>query len=366
MNSKEQEANGYYATAASSSSSSPPTLPAYRPAPPPSYGNSGPPFPPPPAGAPPPSIVNSQEARLQAFRNIVERHGISNFMAVKMRRLEAYDIVIIADDSLSMQLKSTVSLTESDPFARTPTRWQELKETVSIVAEIGAVLDEDGVDVYFLNRPPVRGIRGPSNELNAAFVEPPLGCTPIARVLRQVLSEKGLGVGDHSKKLLVLIATDGEPTTDNGKPDREGLYNVLKNERGSNPHDGSVVVVFLACTDDLNQVGYLNELDKKIACVDVVDDYYSERREILAIQGDQFPFSKGDWVCKMLLGGIDPEIDALDERRIKNSAPAAARMYTTGPSYSSNSLSAPGPQLGRRLSHHSIRSSSEKNDCIIQ
>ncbi|KAI9324107.1 hypothetical protein BDR26DRAFT_904021 [Obelidium mucronatum] len=55
--------------------------------------------------------------------------------------------------------------TENNPFALTPTRWDELKETVSIVAEIGAVLDEDGVDVYFLNRNPIKGVKGSSNEI---------------------------------------------------------------------------------------------------------------------------------------------------------------------------------------------------------
>ncbi|KAI9335958.1 hypothetical protein BDR26DRAFT_865435 [Obelidium mucronatum] len=350
MNSKAHEAA---ADASSSSKSLPP---------PPSYGNyTEPPFAPPPAAQDTPPIVNNQEARLQAFRGIVGRHEISNFMAVKMRRLEAYDIVIIADDSGSMQSRSTLGLNANDPFARTITRWDELKETVSVAAEIGAVLDEDGVDVYFLNRPPVRGITGPSNELNAAFANPPMGYTPIARVLRQVLREKGIGIGDACKKKLILIATDGQPTTDQGVIDKQGLYNVLVHERGPNPRDGNVIVVFLACTDDENEVGYLNEWDKVIPCVDVVDDYYSERREILAVQGTGFPFSKGDWVCKMLLGAIDPEIDALDERRVGSTMNPAASS-----TYSSNSLAVPSPQLGRRLSTKSNHSSSGKKDCIIQ
>ncbi|KAJ3031383.1 UNVERIFIED_CONTAM: hypothetical protein HDU68_004462 [Siphonaria sp. JEL0065] len=289
------------------------------PPPPPSYGNyAEPPFAPPPAETPP--VVSNQEARLQAFKGIVGRHEISNFMAVKMRRLEAYDLVIIADDSGSMQSRSTLGLNANDPYARTMTRWDELKETVSIVSEIGAVLDEDGVDIYFLNRPPLRNIKGPSAEMNAAFANPPQGYTPIARVLRQVLREKGLGQGDNSKKLLILVATDGQPTTDQGQLDKVGLQQVLMYERGVNPRDGNVIVVFLACTDDENEVGYLNEWDKVIPCVDVVDDYYSERKEILAVQGNQFPFSRGDWVCKMLL----------DERRVGStnylSPPSSAKL----------------------------------------
>ena len=39
---------------------------------------------------------------------------------------------------------------------------------------------------------------------------------------------------------------------------------------------------------------YLNDWDKKIPNLDVVDDYYSERKEIQACRGNNFPFSFGD------------------------------------------------------------------------
>ncbi|KAI9335956.1 hypothetical protein BDR26DRAFT_865429 [Obelidium mucronatum] len=314
--------------------------------PPPSYSNN------------PLNNNNNQEARLQAFKSIVARHEISNFMAVKMRRLESYDIVVIADDSGSMSCRTTVGKT-------TTTRWSELKDTLTIVTEIGSVLDEDGVDIYFMNRPAVRNVKGPSLEMDRAFANPPNGGTPTGQILSQVLREKAAKMGDQSKKLLILVATDGEPNN------KQEVYNALMNERGPNPRDGSVIVVFLACTDDERAVGFLNEWDKTIPCVDVVDDYNSERKEILAVQGTQFPFSRGDWVCKMLLGAIDPEIDALDERKVassstQNSATQPQSMATTG---SAHSLAVPSPQLGRRasnMSSKSNRSSSGKKECIIQ
>ncbi|KAJ3025333.1 UNVERIFIED_CONTAM: hypothetical protein HDU68_007243 [Siphonaria sp. JEL0065] len=291
-----------------------------------------------------------QDTRLQAFRSIVARHEISNFMALKMRKLEQYEIIVIADDSWSMQEKTNIGIS----------RWEELKETVTIVTEIGSVLDEDGVDIYFLNRPPVRNIKGSVDQMNSAFAPPPRGLTPIARVLRQVLREKGLPLNENSKKLLILIATDGNPTTDQGSLDKAGLYNVLMTERG-NPYN--VPVVFLACTDDEEQIGYLNEWDKVIPCLDVVDDYFSERREILAVQGNGFAFSRGDWVCKMLLGAIDPEIDALDERRFVQ--PAVVQPIR------SSTLAVPGSgrRMERSLSSTSARSTRSNNggkDCVIQ
>ncbi|TPX72558.1 hypothetical protein CcCBS67573_g05778 [Chytriomyces confervae] len=248
--------------------------------------------------------------RLDSFKSLVNRHEISKMMAVKLRKLEAYDIVIICDDSTSMNTKTAHPI---NPRAAPTTRWEELKVTVQMVTEIAATLDDDGIDVHFLNRDPIRNVFD-VRQLDDAFESPPSGHTPITRVLKQVLSEKrSRAVSESNKKLLILIATDGVPTTDMGFDDRLGLWLVLMQERDD---AGDTPVVFLLCTDDEKEVGYLNEWDKEIPGVDTVDDYYTERREILAVQGDDFCFSKGDWVCKMLLGAVDDDIDALDERRV--------------------------------------------------
>ena len=46
--------------------------------------------------------------------------------------------------------------------------------------------------------------------------------------------------------------------------------------------------------DDDDCIGYLNNWDKNIPNLDVVDDYRNEKKEIQARQGKQFPFSFGD------------------------------------------------------------------------
>jgi hypothetical protein len=52
-----------------------------------------------------------------------------------------------------------------------------------------------------------------------------------------------------------------------------------------------IIDVFL---DDDDCIGYLNNWDKTISNLDVVDDYRNEKKEIQARQGKQFPFSFGD------------------------------------------------------------------------
>lgn len=107
-----------------------------------------------------------------------------------------------------------------------------------------------------------------------------------------------------------MIATDGAPTDDDGHLQINELYRTLKNERGA---DHPVPVTIIACTgkqhlwkkrtgkeillfgiDDDESMAYLNEWDKKLPNLDVVDDYKSERKEILECQGKNFPFSFGD------------------------------------------------------------------------
>ena len=46
--------------------------------------------------------------------------------------------------------------------------------------------------------------------------------------------------------------------------------------------------------DDDQSMAYLNDWDKKIPNLDVVDDYRSERKEIQACRGKDIPFSFGD------------------------------------------------------------------------
>ena len=163
------------------------------------------------------------------------------------------------------------------------------------------------------------------------------GPTPIVRVLRHVLQEKQLEI--QERKLLLLIATDGVPTNDQGQQDIKSLEHTLRHERKP---VSRIPVTIIACTDDTASIGYLNSWDKKIPNLDVADDYRSEREEIHRAQGKDFPFSFGDvssssfltsldhtcrlkYVVKVLMGAVDDWFDTLDERRVNTNAPPGRR-----------------------------------------
>ncbi len=60
-------------------------------------------------------------------------------------------------------------------------------------------------------------------------------------------------------------------------------------------------------------MAYLNNWDRTIPRLDVVDDFRNEKLEIIRAQGIRFKFSFGDYIVKSLIGSIDPEMDNMDE-----------------------------------------------------
>jgi hypothetical protein len=139
-------------------------------------------------------------------------------------------------------------------------------------------MDKDGLDLYFLNRATVLNVTS-SEQVAGVFNAPPAGLTPTTPVLQHVLAaKKAISV---ERKVLIIIATDGAPTNAQGEIDTAGLRHVLASERDPN----RFYVQFIACTDDDSTMEYLNDWDKTLPHLDVVDDYHSEKAEIQAKKG---------------------------------------------------------------------------------
>lgn len=255
---------------------------------------------------PPPQLDQRQEERMNRLSALATRYEIRADFIARLRVLEDFDIVALCDDSGSMATGcQPLPGMPVGPFAPRPTRWSELRHTMSIVVDLATTLSSSGVDCFFLNRPPVMGVRS-AMDIQAAFDHaPPQGYTPLTRVVSGILAAKGRPGAE--RKLLLLIATDGQPTDDRGNVDIASFISVLK---GKASH---VFVQIMACTDDDDSIAYLERVDKNVPRVDVCDDYITEKREILNVQGHGFHFSFGDYVVKALLGPVDSYFDGLDE-----------------------------------------------------
>merc|ERR550525_7904 len=101
-----------------------------------------------------------------------------------------------------------------------------------------------------------------------------------------------------------MIATDGKP---NG-----GVDKVAREIRSSiaNSH-GRIRYQLLPCSDQEQDIAWMNDLDEEFGEVDCTDDYESEKREVLAV-GLAQRFERSDWLMKALLGPISKKFDAWD------------------------------------------------------
>jgi hypothetical protein len=252
--------------------------------------------------------MDPTQMRLDRLRAHCAAREIRADFALKLRQLEEFEIVFVADDSGSMGTQ--IQDGTRDPFGAIPTRWSELQRYATNVVEIATCLDPDGIDIRFLNRQGFRNVASVS-QVAGAFQPIPSGPTPLVRAIKAIFEEKAQILKE--RKMLLIIATDGVPTDDAGN-DQTKQFLALLRDRPKN-----VFVSIIACTDDDNSVGYLNKIDRIVPGIDVSDDYASELKEVKKAQGKDFQFSYGDYVVKTLLGPVDVNFDRLDEVRLKAS-----------------------------------------------
>ena len=203
--------------------------------------------------------------------------------------------------------------TEVDSTDRT--RWDELREIVRRILQIAVMFDTNGVDIYFLNEDQeYTKIKNPE-DVDHLFSKTPSGYTPLVSVLRKIF-QSPLARRRREKKLLVFVATDGEPTNEDG----DSVINELEQLMWETRILDTTYVSFLLCTDERECVDYMARWDRTMKNVDVTDDYDTEREKIRVCQGNpHYPFTYDDYIIKALIGSIVPHIDRLNEPRNSNS-----------------------------------------------
>lgn len=250
------------------------------------------------------TCVDPKQAALKAF---FSKYEISPTFQEDIECVKQYDIVVIADDSSSMADPSEYFSFKDNRFVK-KTRWDELQETIEVIAELGVILDDDGIDIWFLNvSTSVKNVVSKETVMQH-FNRVPRGRTPLTAVLRKVMQEPSAS----GKPKLILIATDGEPNDDDGYDDSDNFLHLLKTRDVNRNRVG-----ILVCTSSDKQMAWLERVDTEAEHVDVIDDYLSERDQILKVQGSDFTYSHGDHVLKMLLGPVLQKYDDMDEKPLK-------------------------------------------------
>ena len=241
--------------------------------------------------------LNDNPPQYISTRNVLERYDITGIFAQKLNQLQGFKMVCICDDSTSMR----------EVLNKGQTKWDELRQSIEIVLEIGNAYNVD-CDVLFLNRPGLRKVKS-MGQLTEQFSAPPQGNTPLTRCLKLAIESNRHELNE--RKLLILLFTDGCPTSDN-LTTKDSIGEFKQILKGRNPMN-RIFVTIVACTDDEYSLRYLNNWDNTIPNLDVVDDYESEKKEIYAAGKVNTAFTYGDYIAKILLGSFIKEIDELDE-----------------------------------------------------
>lgn len=245
--------------------------------------------------------------RMQRLQRILDSFEVSIADANDLAVLEDYEIVLILDDSSSMN-NSAKPASQRRLYEESATRWDELKSSVLLMIDLAACFDESGLDLFFLNRGHIDGVKSSQDpRVLGAFTQPARGSTPLTEALRTV-AEHCQG----ERPILLMIFTDGEPN--GGVRNFEKELKRLVTKKSTNL---SFRVQIMACTADEDAVGYLNDIDEKFGKVDVTDDYYSEMIEVLKKGRIKKTFSRGDWLMKAMLGPVSAKFDAWDETGVK-------------------------------------------------
>lgn len=243
---------------------------------------------------------------VQAVENIAERWNLPLDQAIKLVKLALFDVVIYVDDSASMERMEGGQ------------RVQQLHNILSQIAFCTALLDDDGIDIEFINAPfNGKNIRNADQVHDLLFrvqykYNTRLGTQMRAKILDPFVRDAQRG---QLKKPLVLITiTDGEPQ---GEP-RNMIYDVIlkadKELRKTRYGRDAISYQFAQVGNDRQAQDFLGELDEDRRIGDLVD--CTSRYELEAeewMRKTQSPLSREEWLAKLLLGPVDTSYDGRDE-----------------------------------------------------
>lgn len=242
----------------------------------------------------------------QAVENIAERWNLPLQMAIKLVKLALFDIVIYVDDSASMERMEGGQ------------RVQQLQHILAQIAFCTSLLDDDGIDIEFINAPfNGKNIRNADQVHDLLFrvqykYNTRLGTQMRAKILEPFVHAAQRG--QLRKPLVLITITDGEPQ---GEP-RNTIFDVIlktdKELRKTRYGRDAISYQFAQVGNDRQAQDFLSELDEDRRVGDLVDctsRYELEAEEMM--RKTQSPLSREEWLAKLLLGPIDTSYDGRDE-----------------------------------------------------
>ncbi len=209
-------------------------------------------------------------------------------------------IVLLLDDSGSM---GTIVRPPPGSMSNTSTtRWAELMGDVASIVQLVTAVNQQGVDIHFMNRAGLMGVRNVA-QLSPMFAAPPSGGTPMIGSLNRIFNT----YSNVPTRVLVILITDGEPS--------DGNYDMLFRTLMNKPPNFYISLV--ECNDNAEEMEYLTSWDTMIPRFHNQEDYGEELRLVRQVQGQNTKFTRANYVQMIVLSPIFPKY-AIDIRGTSN------------------------------------------------
>jgi len=222
----------------------------------------------------------------------------------------------------------------SPPKSINCTRWEELRESVVYHASLSAILEAPTYfrllnEIYGKGRRSqffnvaVKGSAHTGEDLitakNIINSVRPSGVTPLTEHIvniRREIIEMARSLRDQGQRAVVVIATDGSPSDENGYTSslvKSQFLDALRSLEGL-----PVWIVIRLCTDEDDVVDFYNNIDEELELsIDVLDDFTAEAEEVCHFN----PWINYTLVIHRMreLGFYDRTFDMIDERTLNKS-----------------------------------------------
>lgn len=240
----------------------------------------------------------------------------SDEIALDLYPLIFYDIVILADDSSSMNF-------EKD-------RLDDLSYIGETVAKLAVIFDQNGIEIHrFNSNKSMKNVTDSSQIIKFIEVmkENLNGSTPLAQSMQRKILDPNLQKlknNNLEKPILVITITDGAPDDQNAVIN---MHEKLFTEVVPNYGIGAFRFQYSQVGKDVNATDFLQILDdpehKKNECpnygdmIDCTSYYEMEAGQFLNAQkcpsNEKMQLSVTLWTVKLIVGAIDNSYDKSDE-----------------------------------------------------
>ena len=276
----------------------------------------------------------SRKLEREQFTELI-RQGFSTGLAKALvENVDTFDFRFwLVDNSGSMLIGDghryvTAGKGDGSLKAVPSTRWAEITETVKYHAKLAALLDTPTI-FMLLNDPNLRTVpkkfsvcengqayanSDVTEAINIMRKVSPSGVTPLTQHIWDIqkrISEMADDLRKKGKKVVLVLATDGLPTDEQGCGGEEitnAFVRALRSLEGL-----PIWIVIRLCTDEESVTEFYNSLDDELELsLEVIDDYKGEAQEV---------YMQNKWICYGVplhrsreLGYHNRLFDLIDER----------------------------------------------------